>query len=186
MKVKIKDIMTVQTGVYLKETPGNKIRYLQVKHFDNTGQYLDAFPTIALNSKVEKYLLSDGDLLFAAKGFANFCAVYNKEWGEAMASSSFLVLKIKNKSKILPEFLAWTLNRNDILVEFRIQTAGSVMPSVTKVMLEELEIEVPAIDRQQIVISIARLQRRERELRDKIADLRNNLVNDLLINKLKI
>jgi restriction endonuclease S subunit len=186
MKLFIKDIASVQTGVYLKEIPGGEIRYLQVKHFNHIGQYLNCFPSVDSGNKAEKYLLSDGDLLFAAKGFANFCAIYNNEWGKAVASSSFLLLKIKDKTKVLPDLLCWTLNRNDMLEGFRNQTAGSVMPSIPTIMLEELEIEVPATDRQQIIIAIANLQKRESELREKITGLRNKLINNMLINQLSI
>ena len=98
-----------------------------------------------MDDKVQKYLLTEGDLLFAAKGFANFCAIYHNSMGDAVASSSFLILKIKDKEKIIPKYINWYLNRNDILLIFKNMTSGNVMPSVSKVMMENLEITVPSL-----------------------------------------
>jgi restriction endonuclease S subunit len=181
MKVKIKDIAAIQTGVYLKAMSGGQVRYLQVKDFDKTGQYNDSYPSIAMNDKVEKYLLSENDLLFAAKGFFNFCAVYHREWGNAVASSSFLVLKIKDKMEIMPEYFSWTLNRSDIRAMFRNVTPRSVMPSITKTMLEELEIIIPEFAVQQRIVAIAELQRQEQMLSKKMIELEKKLIEKKLI-----
>ncbi|OAV63304.1 hypothetical protein Barb4_05376 [Bacteroidales bacterium Barb4] len=78
-KRNIKEIADIQTGVYLKETPNGEVHYLQVKDFDKEVFPVLSYPTIELNDKVNKYLLSEGNLLFAAKGFFNFCVVYREE-----------------------------------------------------------------------------------------------------------
>ncbi|MDR0815610.1 MAG: restriction endonuclease subunit S, partial [Bacteroidales bacterium] len=160
----IKEIADIQTGVYLKETPDGEVHYLQVKDFGKDALPVLSPPSSDLNDRVLKYLLSDGNLLFAAKGFFNFCAVYREEWGKAVASSSFLVLKIKDKANVLPEYLNWILNREDVCACFQRETAGSVMPSITKAMLGEYEMDVPTMDVQHKIIAIAELQKREQVL----------------------
>jgi len=187
MQTKVKYLATIHTGVYLNETSDGEIRYLQVRHFDSTnGKYLGAYPSISHTGKIEKYILSEGNLLFAAKSFVNFCTVFQAEWGKAVAASSFLVLKIIDQTIVSPDYLSWTLNRTDLLSMFQKLTAGSVMPSITKVMLEELEIDVPPIEKQQLIISIANLQQQERRLRERMADLREKLINNMIIKNLTI
>ncbi|KAA6339092.1 hypothetical protein EZS27_012953 [termite gut metagenome] len=181
VKIHIKEIADIQTGVYLKETPDGGVNYLQVKDFGKDAFPILSPPSIDLDDKVKKYLLSDGNLLFAAKGFFNFCVVYREEWGRAVASSSFLVLNIKNTTAILPEYLNWILNRDDVRACFQRETAGSVMPSVTKVMLGEFEINIPTMDVQQKIIAISGLQKREQVLNKEIAELRNQLINKQII-----
>ncbi|KAA6320743.1 hypothetical protein EZS27_029524 [termite gut metagenome] len=185
VKIHIKEIADIQTGVYLKETPDGEVHYLQVKDFDKNALPVLSPPSIALYGKVKKYLLSDGNLLFAAKGFFNFCVVYREEWGRAVASSSFLVLNIKDTTAILPEYLNWILNRDDVCAYFRRETTGSVMPSITKVMLGEFEIDIPTMDVQRKIIAISGLQKREQVLNKEIAKLRNQLINRQIIEILK-
>jgi restriction endonuclease S subunit len=178
---RIKDIATVQTGVYLKESPVGEVHYLQVKDFDANAQPTVFYPSIVRKNKIGKYLLSEGDLLFAAKGFVNFCAVFREKWGAAVASSSFLVLKIKDRNVILPEYLSWTLNREDVCAIFKIMTAGSVMPSISKATRENFGISVPAIAVQSKIVAVADLERQEQALRKQIAERRNQLISKQLI-----
>jgi restriction endonuclease S subunit len=189
MKIyKIKDIATVQSGVFLRETPNGDTHYLQVKDFNEKGEFNTFHPSIYLSEKEHKHLLREQDLVFAAKGFTNFCAVYSSQWGSpaTVASSSFLVLKIIQKSVILPEYLCWILNREDILLQLKSKTAGSAMPSISKQVMEELEIAVPSIEIQEKITTIDALQKQEQKLYEKIAKQKRNLINQQLkqiINK---
>lgn len=185
MYLKIKDIAIVQTGVYLKEMSEGEVLYLQVKTFDNKANVVAPMPSIAPNDKIKKYLLSESDLLFAAKGFLNFCVVFRERWGASVASSSFLVLKIKDKTKALPEYVCWFLNRSDVLAFFQNRTAGSVLPSVSKAMLEDFAIDVPDVSLQRKIIAITELQKREQALSEKIIVLKNKLIEKQLIKKIE-
>ncbi|MDR2621192.1 MAG: restriction endonuclease subunit S [Dysgonamonadaceae bacterium] len=184
--MKIKDISTVQTGVYLKETSGGEARYLQVKSFDyRKVSLISILPSLVLNDKVKKHLLSEGDLLFAAKGFVNFCVVFREEWGISVASSSFLILKIHDKTKVMPEYVCWFLNRSDVLAFFQNLTAGSVLPSISKTMLENFEIDVPDISLQGKIVAVSELQQQEQILSEKIMELKNKLIEKQLVKKIE-
>jgi restriction endonuclease S subunit len=185
MHLKIKDIATIQSGVYLKESTTGEVVYLQVKNFTENGMLLSNLPSIMLNDKVKKYLLSESDLLFAAKGFINFCAMVKDEWGDSVASTSFLVLKIKDKIKTLPEYVCWFLNKSDVRAFFRSITAGSVLPSVTKAMMEDFEIDVPDVSLQRKIVAIAELQQLGLTLSNRIMELRNKLIEKQLIKKIE-
>jgi len=178
---KIKDIAITQTGVYLKETPGGEVHYLQVKDFDRNKRSFVSFPSIKMPDINKKHLLSEGDLLFAAKGFVNFCTVYGKNQGDAVASSSFLVLKIKDTEKVIPEYLSWYLNRDDILFIFRNMTSGNVMPSISKAMMENLDISIPSIYVQNQIIKIAALSEKEGLLLEQIKHKHRELIQKKLI-----
>ena len=67
--VKLKDIATIQTGVYLKSTPSPDTCYLQVNDFDEEGNIRPTVrPTTTVSSKAARHLLTESDLLLAAKG----------------------------------------------------------------------------------------------------------------------
>ena len=74
--VKLKDVATIQTGVYLKSTPLPDTCYLQVNDFDEEGYIRPTVrPTTTVSSKAARHLLTESDLLLAAKGGKNFCAI---------------------------------------------------------------------------------------------------------------
>lgn len=182
---KLQDIVNIKSGIYVKESLHGEVCCLQVKDFDANGQVI--FPLearIDLTGNVRNHLLKKGDLLFAAKGVNNFCTIFRTEMSPAVASSSFLVLSIKD-SDVLPEYLCWFFNRSDVFSYFRNRTAGSVMPSISKTMLEDYLLEIPSVGMQEKIVSIISLQKHEQNLYKKIVDLRTKVINNQIINILK-
>ena len=115
MVKKLSNIVNFQSGIYEKPEPSADTLYLQAVHFDKTGRFdNNVFPQLKLNSKIERHLLQDNDLLFAAKGLNNFAVVYHTSIGKAVASSSFIVLRLFEDSRkfILSEYLAWFISHD--------------------------------------------------------------------------
>lgn len=109
--VKLKDIATIQTGVYLKSTPSPDTCYLQVNDFDEEGNIRPTVrPTTTVSSKAARHLLTESDLLLAAKGGKNFCAIAPTQLGPCVASPSFLIIRIDDPTRILSEYLCGFLN----------------------------------------------------------------------------
>ena len=186
MKVKIKDIAIIRSGAYIKEAMEGSVFYLQVSDFSRED---DAFilskPILELNSKTVSHLLLDGDIVFAAKGMSNFGVVYKEEMGKAVASSSFLVIRITDCDLVLPDYLCWILNREDTLAFFKTNAAGSSIPSISKTLIEEYIVEIPPINVQKHIVEVARLQQREQQLYQSIVTLRSKLVQKQLIEIIK-
>lgn len=180
----IRDISEIQSGVYLKPAPDPNAYYLQVNDFDNEGNVLHTTkPSVVIDGKNSNHHLRAGDLLFAAKGNKNFCTIIQKEYKvKSIASSSFLVLRIKKKNIVLPEFLCWYLNLSDTLQKLSISAVGTSMPSITKAMLEGVEINLPALEIQKKIVDIANLQKKERRLYDGIALRRKQIIDYKLKN----
>jgi hypothetical protein len=119
MEVKLKDIATIQFGYYGQTSKNGTIPYLQAKHFNEFGQYInedDYF--LEENTKVTANLLQDDDILFVAKGFRFFATLYKQEFGNAVASSIFFILRV-NKSKIIPAYLVSVMNLPKNLLYFQ-------------------------------------------------------------------
>jgi restriction endonuclease S subunit len=187
MQREIQEIATIRSGAYIKEVPDGSVYYIQVGNFNrDNGLFVLSKPSLALNSKTEKHLLMEGDILFAAKGTSNFCSVFHQEMGKCLASSSFLVISIINKSVICPDYLCWVLNREDTLAFFKTNAVGSSMPSIGKALIEEYEISIPPIQVQKKIVEISQLQLQEQRLYNQIAVLRNQLTQKQLIEKTKL
>ncbi len=185
MRVKIENIADIQSGLYLKTEPDGDVVYLQIKDFDSNGRLIfNPEPLIKDNGKLSNHLLFEGDLLFAAKGTSNFCTVYKKEIGKAVATSSFFVLRII-EPRILPDFLCWFLNTPGILKILKSSAVGSSIPSITKSMIGDIEFEIPSIEKQRLLVDISNLQVREEELYKSISYQKKALTDRILFETIK-
>lgn len=185
MKALIKNITTIQTGLFAKPLGEGDVIYLQVKHFDEFGHLQSALHGDLLSADIaRKHLLQDGDVLFAAKGSKNFAAVYEKHNEPAVASTSFFVIRSTNKL-ILPEYLAWFLNNHSTQTLLKTQAIGTAIPSISKQVLEALEIPMPEIKTQQTILHIATLRSREKAIKLQIEMLREKQVQQQIINYIK-
>ena len=132
MQVKLKEIANIQFGYYGQPSKDGTIPYLQAKHFNEFGQFIgdnDAF--LKEDSKAIGSLLQDGDVLFVAKGFRFFATLYKEEFGKAIASSIFFILR-PNKTRVIPAYLVSVLNLPKNLLHFQQSGAGSSIPSIRK------------------------------------------------------
>lgn len=186
MKITIKDIAQIQTGVYLKNSPNADTFYLQVSDYDNQGNMIHSLvPTVEVEEKNKHHFLTTNDILFAAKGVNNFSVVFEGNEKRCVASSSFLIVRLSDTQTILPAFLNWYLNLSSTISKLSTEAVGSSIPSITKSVLGELEIPVPSIEKQQMIIKIAALQERERSIRQLLANKRDIIIDKLLKNSIQ-
>lgn len=184
--LKLKDIAEIQTGIYAKASPSPDTVYLQVSDFDSEGVICHSIrPSIATTKKNIGHYLKDGNLLFAAKGNNNFCAIFIGNNEQCVASSSFLVIRGIKKSIAQPEYINWYLNLLSTLALLSSNAVGTSIPSITKAMLEEIEIPLPPIATQEKIVEIAKLQKKERHLRDIITIKRQQIIDYKLKNIIK-
>jgi hypothetical protein len=183
LKTTLKHIASIQTGVFAKPVPDGEVIYLQAKHFDEAGQIsAELHPDLMADAISERHLLRQGDVLFAAKGTKNFAAVYNIE-EPAVASTSFFVIRLENEfqHRILPEFLAWLMNHPVAQSCLKGQAMGSSIASISKGVLEDLEISIPSIQKQHLILNISRLRNKEIELRQQIEMLRDKQIQQQIL-----
>lgn len=185
MKTLIKDITHIQTGLFAKPAGIGELVYLQSKHFDEYGQLLSTLqPDLMAEGISEKHLLKDGDVLFAAKGTKNFAVVFKNFNEPSVASTSFFVLRPTDK-KVLPDYLAWFLNSHSTQTLLKSQAIGTSIPSISKQVLENLEIAVPGIETQKAILQITKLRNKEKSLKHEIETLREKQIQQQIINAIK-
>ena len=86
---------------------------------------------------------------------------------------------------ILPEYLTWFLNNPAAQNILKRNAIGSSIASISKVVLENLEITVPPISKQQEILELSRLSRKENEILLKIAELKQQQIQQQIINAIK-
>jgi restriction endonuclease S subunit len=195
LRVALKHIAFIQTGVFAKPIKEGQIVYLQSKHFDENGVLRSTlYPDLKAESISEKHLLQNGDIVFAAKGTKNFAALYESltagqavKSQPAVASTSFFVIRLNAdfQDKVLPEYLAWYLNMAPSQNCLKSQAVGSSIVSISKSVLDELEIFIPDLNTQKAILRITHLRNVERKLQQQIESLREKQIQQQIINTLK-
>ena len=185
MKTLVKYITNIQTGLFAKPAGIGELVYLQSKHFDEYGQLNSVLhPDLVAEGISEKHLLKNGDVLFAAKGTKNFAAVFENHNEPSVASTSFFVIRPSDK-KVLPQYLAWFINNQSTQTLLKAQAVGTSIPSISKQVLENLEITVPNTETQKIILQITKLRNKEKSLKQKIETLKEKQIQQQIINAIK-
>lgn len=157
MQVKLKEIANIQFGYYGQPNKDGTIPYLQAKHFNEFGQYIGENDTfLEEDPKAMANLLQNEDILFVAKGFRFYATLYKKEFGNAIASSIFFILRC-DKTRIIPAYLVSVLNLPKNLLHFHQSGAGSTIPSIRKNELADFTFNLISLEQQQKVVTLQEL-----------------------------
>lgn len=181
-KIYLKELAEIISGVYEKTAPDGGIAYLQTK--DCTDIIITKHASKVLQTpKTLKNLLQNGDILFASKG-VNYLSVVFRGQEKAVASTSFFVIRLIS-SVITPEYLCWFMRQPLIKAYFKTYQAGSATQLIHKQAIENLEIPIPSFEEQNIIVNIACLSQREKELQQAIIEKKQTIIQQLLMNKIK-
>ncbi|MDZ7743753.1 MAG: restriction endonuclease subunit S [Bacteroidota bacterium] len=81
--------------------------------------------------------------------------------------------------------MTWFLNHPNTQKKFKRLARGTNLPSISKQSLGDMEIPVPNIEKQKLIIKISDLYKKELQMKDEIRELKNKLVNQKLYNAIK-
>ena len=181
-KVRLQDVAEILSGVYLKNSLNGEIACLQVKDLlmpspETTATRIDYVP------KLDNYLLKKGDILFAGKGTTYLCVVFNLDL-PAVPSTTLYSIRLHSNT-ISPDYLCWYLNHPSVVAAIKTAQAGTGTPLIHKPTLENLEIIIPDLETQRLIVELSTLQKREKEILEAIAEKRMQVTNQILINELK-
>ncbi len=180
MKVQLKDIADIQFGYYAQSSNEGTIPYLQAKQFNEFGQLVNDFDTfLEDDSKIKDNLLEDGDILFVSKGFRFFATEYKMEFGKAVASSIFFVIK-PDRTKLLPSYLVTVLNLPKNLAHFQQLGAGSSITSIRKGELADFTFNLVSLDEQHKISSLRELYLKDIEITQKLIKQKQTLFQAVL------
>jgi restriction endonuclease S subunit len=181
--MQLSDISDIFTGInYAKREqspPHRGIPLIQVKDYISSVLNKDNIFWINKESVEPKSVLTPNDVLFAAKGLRNFAVHYRNELGPAAAASTFYIIRIKEHN-LLPEYLCWYMNQNEIQDYFKSHVRGVITPSLTIPQVGDLPIRIPALDIQKQILHIQTLLRQEKELAEEIWRKRNQIISKTL------
>ncbi|MDD3004490.1 restriction endonuclease subunit S [Flavobacterium sp.] len=176
---KLNNIVKIKSGVFAKSDANPDLHYIQSTDFNKQRNWNKTLnPILANSSKFSSHILNAGDILFVAKGRDFFAVVYDGMFKPAVASTTFLVLQVQDKSCV-PEYLAWYLNHPQTQTLLWSLAKGSAIPSISKSIIEQIEIPIPELSKQITILELHKLQMKEKRIHKQIGKLRQEYINEL-------
>lgn len=176
------DAVMPSIGAYLKPDLQGDVLYLQVQHFNANKEFLHpSNPLVKKTPKTERHLLQEGDVVFAAKGFNIFAAVYHVEDGPVIASSSFMVLRLKRQPLLTPDYLAWFLNTSPQISKLHKSKTTTTIPSISIKDLDEVQIPVPPLHIQETIVAVSNLKKKQEAIERRLQELKSVLNKQTLL-----
>lgn len=168
----------------VRDVPGGDVAVVQIKNVRaGTGVDWPAVARTHLTGRRQPDWLKPGDVLFSARGQRNVAVCLDQPPPKAVCSPHFFLIRVKDGNLTLPEFLAWQMNLPHSQRYFAQSATGSYITSVRRQVLETIPLLIPSLDRQRLLVSLARAARRERHLMEQLIENRQREL-DLIAKEL--
>ncbi|MEL6361754.1 MAG: restriction endonuclease subunit S [Pseudomonadota bacterium] len=128
-----------------------------------------------LGQMKERYFAGPGDVLFRSRGATNTASAIPADWAHLAVAILPLILLKPDVSRIRPAFLAWSINQPFAQLHFDRRARGTSMRMVPRGVLAELEIDLPDLKTQDMILETSRLSEEAYALEQKSAALRLSL-----------
>jgi len=180
------DISTISAGYpfrgKISEAVGSDVRVIQMKDIDaGYSVRWDAVIKTQLTGRQNPNWLQHGDILFAARGQRNYAAMIDAETNQfnIIAAPQFFIIRL-NSANVLPEYLTWFLNQSATQRYFLSNAEGSTTPSIRRTVLEATPLIIPSLAQQKVIIELAKIIKKEKEIAEKIIGNGERLLQCLL------
>jgi restriction endonuclease S subunit len=139
-----------------------------------------ALVRVDMEKPKEHHLIKKGDLIFRSRGLASTAAILEEEPGIAVVAAPLLRIRV-SKNNVLPQYLNWFISQAPAQTFFASQAKGTVQRMISKESLEALEVYIPPLERQSVIITVASLAEEEQQIIKKMAEKRRRYISSTLI-----
>jgi hypothetical protein len=140
---------------------------------------------VDLGGLAERYFVRHGDIVFRSRGDCNTASALDDRFSELSVPISPLIILRPKSNAVLPEYLAWAINQPEAQRKFDTEARGTSIRMVPKSSLEALDIEIPDLGTQLLIVKIHVLAMREHALLQKLAEQRKTWTNVILAERAK-
>jgi len=189
VRKKLKEIADIQVGYQFREkldlTSKGNYQVIQAKDIDrSTSHRLDPSNLYIVTPKrpAKKYTVRNGDVIFLSKGRRNYATFIEDlpSDSQTIVAGYFFIIRLKTKV-ILSEYLAWSINQPPSQSYLQRAARGSGMPFIPKDALSNLEIDVPSVKIQKLIIKLYELSLKEAQLLNLVKYKRNEFLQGVCL-----
>lgn len=190
MKLKIKQLATVQMGYSfrsrLEASRSGEIAVIQMKDLlqDNTVGCKNLVK-IEMETVKKHHLAQKGDLVFRSRGQITTAAILLEDPGKAVVAAPLLRIRITKPDKILPKYLNWYISQRDAQIFLVSRAKGTVQKMISKQTVEDMEVYLPTLEKQQHIVDLAKLSAQERTILGTLSEKRDQYISTLLMHLAK-
>ena len=130
--------------------------------------------------------LKDEDIVFIFRGTRFFAAVLEEVPAAAVASTQFMLIRVKEPGVVLPAFIAWQLNQSPAREYFHRNSEGTAQRSLRRAVIEGVTLVAPSLAFQRSVVDLARLAERERAAVEELIKIREQQLNRVAVDLLAV
>ncbi|WP_231502342.1 restriction endonuclease subunit S [Herbaspirillum sp. RV1423] len=155
----LKQLADVQAGYPFRGSvpvvEGGNARALQMRDLTPEGiSDWQAMAQTQIDAGRNEQLLRAGDIVFVARGVRNYAVCLPEVPLDAVCCQYFFLIRL-NTDRLLPEFLAWQINRAPAQRYLASNAEGSDQLSIRRGVLEGMPIAVPPLPQQHAIIALA-------------------------------
>lgn len=167
----------------LEHDASGTIAVVQMKDIDDASLlHVEGAVRLNLPEFNEDHLIRRGDLVFRSRGRTNSVALVSADIEPAVLAAPMLLIR---PVEILPAYLLWYINLPATQAMLAAQAEGTSVRMISKAALEAMEIPMPSLRKQQLVVEVSDLAATEQRLLEHISQERMRLANGILMRYAK-
>lgn len=187
MKLFLKDIATIHMGYSFRSRLESKkigtVAVIQMKDLSEENIVdCDNLAYVDMDKFNENHFVRKGDLIFRSRSLTSTSAIIVTDPGPAILSSPLLKIRITDQS-IMPEYLNWYISQLPAQIFLASHARGTTQKMINKEALEMLEIDMPALEKQKVIVALAALADEEQRILKQLAQKRKQYISALLIRE---
>jgi hypothetical protein len=186
VKINLKKIATVQTGYSFRSRLESKntgaIAVIQMKDLTITNRVC-CDELVRLDMEIPKihHLVKPGDLIFRSRGLTANSALLADDPGDAVLAAPLLRIRVTS-NRILPEYLNWFISQLPAQSYFASCAEGTALKMISKQSLENLDVFVPSVARQRLIVEMTTLVEEEQRIMKVLAEKRSQYISTTLMH----
>lgn len=188
MREKLKDIAIINMGYSFRErldlNPDGNVSVVQIKDLGEDPRVnLAKLGKVKLDGFKDNHMAIKNDIIFKTRGVYNTASIINEDAEAVIVAAPLLIIRI-TKDHIMPEYLNWFINHPKTQLALAGKARGTSLMMISKQELGELEISIPSLKKQGLIVELAALAYREQHLLKMIADKKKEYMSSLLMKKI--
>lgn len=171
MTVPVSHIADIRMGVTLRgrdatrPAPDGSCRMIRIGDLSDDGKLVtDDLLRFEPGEPIRSELrLRRGDVLLPNRGTRTTAHVFDLPLRNVIVGSQFYILR-PDESRVSPAYLAWFLRTDQAAAHFALRRKGTLVVTLQRRDVLELELPLPPLETQELIVALAALAVREREI----------------------